>query len=578
MKRLSRSLAVLLLTLSLLLGSATAALAAPSIVSVTPGTIVNDQANTITVVGTEFDNSAAVILDGYGALATTYLNTQTLTAVVPAGLAPGRYGVQVRMNGTDPITWRGKLKVNGPSAPTSTPPSPGFGRPQMTIDSYRTNVDPVRAGSEFNLRIRFANAGALNASNVQAAFSSPDLIPLETGGMVVMGVIAAGAKGEAVQPFLASDSVYGKSVVSIEVTVTYYDDKGTTYSDKFTVGIAAGWGTSGVAYPTSTPTGVNSAQLVITSYATTVEPLQPGEQFQLGMTVQNMGNAAAKHVTMIVGGGSSGGGSGEGTPQPGGTAGGGGEFTNFAPVGSSNIQSLGDLAAGGAFQVLQNLIVNVSTTPGAYPMKVTFSYINEKGESVNDDQVITLLVYSLPKVDISFYREPDPLMAGQTTMLPIQVVNLGKRSVVLGNLSIQAPGGVVEPDSSLVGPIDQGGYFTVDAAFTPQSPGPLKITFTIEYTDDFNQPRTVSDTIDVTVQEGMPDGGPGPVINGEGGGGGGGGEVPVPAQESFMHKAWRFILGLLGLDSAAPAPVVPVRPLPGGEKPIIPPQSSGGKG
>jgi len=293
------------------------------------------------------------------------------------------------------------------------------------------------------------------------------------------------------------------------------------------------------------------------------------------MTVQNMGNSAAKHVTMIVGGGSSGGGTGGGTPQPGGTSGGGGEFTNFAPVGSSNIQSLGDLAAGGALQVLQNLIVNVATTPGAYPMKVTFSYIDDRGESVNDDQVITLLVYSLPKVDISFYREPDPLVAGQPSMLPIQIVNLGKRSVVLGQLSIQAPESVVEPNSTLVGAIDQGGYFTVDAALTANSPGPLQITFTIEYTDDFNQSRALTQTIDVTVQEGMAEPGMGPLPQGEGGGGA---EAPVPAGETFFQKAWRFILGLLGLDSAPAGPEVPVQPLPGEEKPIIPPQTSGGKG
>jgi hypothetical protein len=575
MNRLTRTLAVIVTALCIAFGWVPVALAAPSIRSVTPDTIVNDQPNTLTIVGTDFDNSAAVILDGYGALATNFLNNQTLTAVVPAGIAPGRYGIQVRMSGSDPVTWRGKLKVNAPAASTPTPPPPAFGRPQMMIDSYKTNVDSVRSGSEFNLKIKFTNAGTLNALNVQAAFTSPDLVPLQTGGMVVMGAIAAGGKGEAVQPFLAPDSVYGKSLVTIEATVTYYDEKGTSYSDKFTIGLPAGGGSSGVIYPTSTPTGVHSAQLVITSYATTVDPLQPGEQFQLGMTVQNMGNVTAKHVTMIVGGGSSSSGGAEGTPQPGGTSGGGGEFTNFAPVGTSNIQSLGDLGAGGAMQVLQNLIVNVSTTPGAYPMKVTFSYINDKGEAVNDDQVITLLVYSLPNVDISFYREPDPLVAGQPGMLPIQVVNLGKRSVVLGKLSIQAPRSTLDPDSALVGPIDQGGYFTVDAALNPQMAGPLKISFTIEYTDDFNQPRTLTDTVDVTVQEGMPEPGIGP---GSEGGGGGGPQSPVPAQETFLQKAWRFVLGLLGLDSAAPSVESPAQPVPGPEKPIIPPQSSGGKG
>ena len=93
--------------------------------------------------------------------------------------------------------------------------------------------------------------------------------------------------------------------------------------------------------------------------------------------------------------------------MPGGVSGGSGEFTNFAPVGASNVQSLGDLDPGGAIQAKQNLIVNTSTNPGAYPMMVTFSYVNDKNEPINDDQVITLLVYSLPNVDVSFYRPLD---------------------------------------------------------------------------------------------------------------------------------------------------------------------------
>jgi hypothetical protein len=141
-------------------------------------------------------------------------------------------------------------------------------------------------------------------------------------------------------------------------------------------------------------------------------------------------------VTMIVGGGSSSG-SSNGTPQPGGVSGGSGEFTNFAPVGASNVQTLGDLPQGGAVQARQDLIVNVSTNPGAYPMKVTFSYLNDKAEVINDEQVITLLVYSLPTVDISFYRPPDPFFAGQPGALPIQVVNLGKRLAVLSNQRVE---------------------------------------------------------------------------------------------------------------------------------------------
>jgi hypothetical protein len=286
-----------------------------------------------------------------------------------------------------------------------------------------------------------------------------------------------------------------------------------------------------------------------------------------------VGNASAQRITMIVGGGSSGG-NGGGTPAPGGVSGGGGEFTNFAPVGASNVQSLGDLPAGDQAEASQKLIVNVSTNPGAYPMKVTFSYLNSKNEVINDEQVITLLVYNLPNVDVSFYRPPDPFMPGQGGALPIQVVNLGKRTSVLGNIKVTSEAGMVENGTSLVGSLDAGGYFTLDSMFTPDQSGTVKLDVIIEYVDDFNQPRTIEKTLEVEVMEESIEPTPDPSLNG-----GGGGEEFMPAdQETTLHKIFRFIKGLFGLDSAWP-----VWQPPGGgsvessgeSKPIVVPAGKG---
>jgi hypothetical protein len=284
------------------------------------------------------------------------------------------------------------------------------------------------------------------------------------------------------------------------------------------------------------------------------------------MTVQNMGNARAQRITMIVGGGSSGSTGGE-TPVPGGVSGGSGEFTNFAPVGSSNVQSIGDLDPGGMVQVKQDLIVNTSTNPGAYPMMVTFSYVNDKNEPINDDQVITMLIYSLPNVDVSFYRPLDPIFVGQPGALPIQVVNIGKRAAVLGNIKVEADSGTVENGTGLVGSIDVGGYYTMDAMLTPEKSGKVTLNVTIEYTDDFNEPRTINKTLEVEVMDGMEEPGIDPSMGGQGGGGGG--EAPVMIEpETPMQKVWRFVLGLLGLDSAPPSggeQVPPVEEMPAPE-------------
>ena len=38
----------------------------------------------------------------------------------------------------------------------------------------------------------------------------------------------------------------------------------------------------------------------------------------------------------------------------------------------------------------------------------------------------------------------------------------------------------------------------------------------------------------------------------------GGGEFPTQAEETFAQKAWRFVLGLFGLESAPPVEEAPV--------------------
>jgi hypothetical protein len=458
------------------------------------------------------------------------------------------------------------------TAATDTPEPLPIIRPQISVQNYRTNPENPYYGQNFTLLVKLRNQGDAQAFNVQATFVSTDFVPLKNGGVYIVGDLVAGNSKDIEQPMTVANWVSG--VVSVTMNLAYNDVNGTSYSETFTLNIRVSGG-GGVAVATSTPTGVKSSQLVITSYATSVDPLQPGEQFTLTMTVENTGNVGAQRVTMIVGGGSSSGGSTDGTPQaPGGVSGGGGEFTNFAPVGASNVQTLGDLPERGAVQARQDLIVNVSTNPGAYPMKVTFSYLNDKGEVVNDEQVITLLVYSLPSLDISFYRPPDPFFVGQPGALPIQVVNLGRRTAVLGTMKIESSSGFVENGTSLVGSLDAGGYFTLDAMVIPEQPGPMTLDVTIDYTDDFNQPRTVTRTLEVEVMEfEEPSIEPGTEVPGGEG-------FPVPTEETALQKAWRFILGLFGLDSAPPSgdPGIVPEPLPGIEEPIPGPRPGIGKG
>jgi hypothetical protein len=543
--------------------------AAPSI-SLSPSSILNDVSTILTVTGTEladFVDTNKIELDGSEVPGTVLVNATTLQVTLPAGITPGNHIVTV--SGVPGVS--ATLSVSAPP-PTEPPVVTPFNRPQFVVITSKVN-GAMQTGNNVTLKVVVENVGDAIAYGAQAAYTSSDLVPTKTGGVIALGEVLLNDQKDVSQTFYVSAQIYGSGIVVTDLTVTYYDEKGSSYADKFTISIPVnGTVYSGVAAATATPTGVKSSQLVITEYASSVDPLQPGEQFALKLTVQNLGNVKAQRITMIVGGGSSG--TSGGTPQPGGVSGGGGDFANFAPVGSSNVQSLGDLAAGDTIQVAQNLIVNVSTNPGAYPVKITFSYLNDKSEVINDEQVITLLIYSLPNVDVSFYRPPDSFYVGQPGALPIQVVNLGKRLAVMGNIKVSASSGLVENGNSLVGSLDAGGYFTLDSMFTPEQVGSQSLDVVIEYVDDFNQPRTITKKLDIEVMEAMLEPTPDPSMNN----GGDGGLEPYTADETTVHKLFRFVKGLFGLDTSWPVWQPPAGGGGGGGVETAPVISGGGKG
>lgn len=422
-------------------------------------------------------------------------------------------------------------------------------RPVVMIATYSASTVPSR-GEDFNLSVIFKNTGKKAAYNIFIEFVSGELIPRGNGGTQSIYQLIKGEKKGINQGFTVSPDLWGATVATIVVNLEYSDDSGDSYSESFTITVDLNNSYSAPA-ATATPTAVMQPQLVVTNYETDVEILQPGSAFELTLGITNLGNAPAKAISMVMGGGNVEM-NPEGTPQPG-VSGSVGEFTNFAPLDASNIQYIGDIGVGESVTATQRIIVNVTTSPGAYSLKYSFIYISDSGEKVVDDQVITLLVYRLPMLEVGFYQDPGMLFAEQPNSLPIQIVNLSKQSVVLGNMQITTDNAMLENNTALVGTIESGFYFTLDAMLIPQQAGPLDLFIRINYTDDFNQSRVYETTLSVNVEEAMPI--PEDMMSPEGGGSG----IPVdpgassggmvPSTETFWNKVVRFVKGLFGLDS-----------------------------
>ncbi|MDW8327613.1 MAG: hypothetical protein RMK99_13710 [Anaerolineales bacterium] len=519
----------------------------PSAITFQPTTVSNSFSSTILVTGTGILPGAQVALDGYGLLSTTQVTTGTLTAVVPAGLPAGAYTLRVINPNGESATAATALTITGP---TPTPQPTAFVRPQLIVVSYGASSPTIAPGADYDFEMTVQNAGGETATNVVAEFVEGDFLPRVTGGLRALGSLAPGQTNRFFQPLYATRAVAEKRVASLEVKITYTTAAGANYSDSFTLTFPVVVPVVGTARPTATPTArpLLRPQLVVGAYRTTPEKLQPGFQFELELDVQNVGNVIAKRITLIVGGVSLP--SDTGTPGPGGISGDSGSFTDFAPLGTSNVQSLGDLEATRTLTARQKLIVNATTKAGAYPLKLSFVHSDESGRTYTDNQVITVLVFQIPQLEISFYREVGPLFAGQPNVLPVQVVNLGRNPVVLGNMRVSAAAGAQFSNNVLlIGTLDPGGTFPLDAVMIPEAPGPLELTVTIDYTDDFNQPQKITAVLPVEVMEGVPiePGAPGGEFPG-------GGEMPKPQPETLWDTILRFLRGLFGLGSGRPQP------------------------
>lgn len=430
-----------------------------------------------------------------------------------------------------------------PPVENTPEPQQQFTRPLVVISSYEYGVDRVTPGNDFNLKIRLKNNGESDAYNMVVSFESMDFLPLASGGVRAVPHLDAGASVEIEQPMRANASLWGYSSGAITANVSYTDEKGASYTERFTLTIDLRIPVYTTAQPTATPTLQARAQLVVGGYEVDVTPLQPGTIFNISVDIRNLGAVDAHDVTMVLGGGVTvpSGQDGTGGQGAGGVTGSGADLSVFAPIGTSNLIYIDEVGVGQLVKATAQLIVNVSANPGAYPFKISFTYLNEKGERVVDDQVITLLVYSLPKVEIGFYRNPGIFMAGQLNPLPVQITNLGKSTAVLGTLIISSESADLMENTILVGSLEPGGYFTIDAMAIPYQEGELELLVSVSYTDDFNQPRKIEQKLTVMVDP-MQEFEPMPGEMGEP-------MPPIEQPETFLQKVWRFIKGLLGLGS-----------------------------
>ena len=516
MKKNLRALPILIVILLLLVGNFVSSAKAAAIIQVDPraasnsgipGSVVtyeltvtsNDPTNTINV------NVSAVSAGGWSApvIVPSTFNLAPLKSRVIAINVPIPADATDGQNDIATVYFKDETSktLNTAQLTTTAKEATVTGRPLVVITNYSTGSNSVYAGQEFGLTVSLRNKGQLSASNVVITFMGSEFYPTGSGGVQTVGHINAGDANSVTQNFIIGESLAWAGVASLTADISYTDPVGVEYQESFTLSISITPPNITGSSATATPNVPMRPQLVVIGYKTDVDPLQPGTLFNLKLDIKNLGMADAKTVTVVLGGGVAPGGE-AGTPS-GGVSGGAGDLVNFAPIGSSNLIYVGDITTSSVITVNQKLIVNTTTQPGAYSLKLSFVYDDTKGNRLVDDQVITLLVYSLPQVEVGFYRDAGIFSVGMENVLPLQVTNLGNKTSILGNMKVTAENADVLNNISLVGALDPGGYYTLDASLIPMQEGPMEIKVSINYTDDFNQPRFIEQVIPIEVQAAM---------------------------------------------------------------------------
>lgn len=293
---------------------------------------------------------------------------------------------------------------------------------------------------------------------------------------------------------LASGRING--VYPVTLNASYLDATGARMAQTFLIYVTITDGKEPVdpnAVQDAAPTKetVDKPELFISACEINPASVGGNEEFEVTLTVENIGSLRARSVRLTYGSASAGGGDAAGS---------------IVPVATNNAIHLENIAAGESEQATFKLKTTADVTSGNQPFTVTLDYTDAYGGVYTASRTF-LVAVTQPAAfayDDVLAAVPKSVTAGESFSLPANVYNTGKST--LKNVMIQVAGeGLFPKAAAFLGDIAPGGTgngeISVFAGQVGGGYGQTSGLYTITYTNEAGEEQKQEIAFSIEIEE-----------------------------------------------------------------------------
>lgn len=227
----------------------------------------------------------------------------------------------------------------------------------------------------------------------------------------------------------------------------------------------------------------STPRVMVMGYTTDVKKITPNSKFNLRLQVKNNSSKTVRNIKFTLS-----------------TA--NGEFLPMSGASTAFIDSIG---AKGTVTISFLMKASASLGARSYPVTVKAEYEDDKADSFNSQDDVSIPVTLKDRISLTEMTPPDMLSVGGEGDLAFSINNMGAGS--LNNVTVSCKGEGVESEESFVGNIAAGtsGYANVSVtgtdATSEDSDG--ECTIVIHYENSSGESRTYKEKVNIYVSEEM---------------------------------------------------------------------------